>query len=63
MHFHSERTFIDGSFHGLLIARVIASLSMLAYQRENVVFEVKPATYLSRLSVRSHLEYYPTPLS
>ena len=50
-------------FVALLIARVTASLSMLAYQRENVVFEVKPATYLSRLSVRSHLEYYPTPLS
>ena len=50
-------------FVALLIARVIASLSMLAYQRENVVFEVKPATYLSRLSVRSHLAYYPTPLS
>ena len=29
---------MDGSFHGLLIARVIASLSMLVYQRENVVF-------------------------
>ena len=63
MHFHSEQTFIDGAFHCLLIARVIASLSMLAYQGENVVFEVKPATYLSRLSVRSHLEYYPTTLS
>lgn len=50
-------------FMALLIARVIASLSMLVYQRENVVFEVKPATYLSRLSVRSQLEYYPTPLS
>ena len=50
-------------FIALLIARVIASLSMLAYQRENVVFEVKPATYLSRLSVRSHLAYYPTNLS
>ena len=50
-------------FMALLIARVIASLSMLVYQRENVVFEVKPATYLSRLSVRSHLEYYPTNLS
>ncbi len=31
-------------FVALLIARVIANLSMLAYQRENVVFEVKPAT-------------------
>ena len=50
-------------FIALLIARVIASLSMLAYQRENVVFEVKPATYLSRLSVRSQLAYYPTTLS
>ena len=50
-------------FIAVLIARVIASLSMLAYQRENVVFEVKPATYLSRLSVRSHLAYYPTTLS
>ena len=50
-------------FMALLIARVTVSLSMLAYQRENVVFEVKPATYLSRLSVRSHLAYYPTPLS
>ncbi|MEX6457544.1 hypothetical protein AB6N28_08550 [Moraxella osloensis] len=47
----------------LLIARVTASLSMLAYQGENVVFEVKPATYLSRLSVRSQLAYYPTHLS
>lgn len=50
-------------FMALLIARVTVSLSMLAYQRENVVFEVKPATYLRRLSVRSHLAYYPTPLS
>ena len=50
-------------FMALLIARVTANLSMLVYQRENVVFEVKPATYLSRLSVRSHLEYYPTNLS
>ena len=50
-------------FIALLIARVTANLSMLVYQRENVVFEVKPATYLSRLSVRSQLEYYPTPLS
>lgn len=49
-------------FMALFIARVIASLSMLVYQRENVVFEVKPATYLSRLSVRSHLAYYPTNL-
>ena len=49
-------------FIALLIARVTASLSMLAYQRENVVFEVKPATYLSRLSVRSQLAYYPTNL-
>ena len=50
-------------FMALLLARVTANLSMLVYQRENVVFEVKPATYLSRLSVRSQLEYYPTPLS
>jgi len=50
-------------FIALLMACVTGSLSMLAYQRENVVFEVKPATYLSRLSVRSHLEYYPTTLS
>lgn len=50
-------------FMALLIARVTTSLSMLVYQRENVVFEVKPATYSSRLSVRSHLEYYPTNLS
>ena len=50
-------------FIALLLARVTASLSTLAYQHENVVFEVKPATYLSRLSVRSHLEYYPTTLS
>lgn len=49
-------------FIALLIARVTANLSMLVYQRENVVFEVKPATYLSRLSVRSHLNYYPTNL-
>lgn len=51
------------SFTALLIARVTVSLSTLAYQHENVVFEVKPATYLSRFSVRSHLEYYPTTLS
>ena len=50
-------------FMALLIARVTANFSMLVYQRENVVFEVKPATYLSRLSVRSHLAYYPTTLS
>lgn len=50
-------------FIALLMACVTGSLSMLAYQRENVVFEVKPATYLSRLLVRSHLEYYPTNLS
>ena len=49
-------------FIALLLARVTANLSMLVYQRENVVFEVKPATYLSRLSVRSQLEYYPTNL-
>ena len=49
-------------FVALLIARVIANLSMLAYQRENVVFEVKPATYLGRLSVRSQLDYHPTNL-
>ena len=47
-------------FIALLLARVTANLSMLVYQRENVVFEVKPATYLSRLSVRSQLDYYPT---
>ncbi len=50
-------------FMALLIARVTASLSMLVYQGENVVFEVKPATYLSRLSVRSQLAYYPNHLS
>ena len=50
-------------FMAVLIACVTASLSMLAYQRENVVFEVKAATYLSRLSVRSQLAYYPTNLS
>lgn len=50
-------------FIALLMACVTGSLSMLVYQRENVVFEVKPATYLSRLLVRSHLEYYPTNLS
>lgn len=50
-------------FMAVLLARVTANLSMLVYQRENVVFEVKTATYLSHLSVRSHLEYYPTPLS
>ena len=49
-------------FIALLLARVTANLSMLVYQRENVVFEVKPATYLSRLSVRSQLDYYPTNL-
>jgi len=49
-------------FIAVLIAHVTVSLSMLAYQGENVVFEVKPATYLSRLSVRSYLEYYPTNL-
>lgn len=49
-------------FIALLIARVTVSLSMLAYQRENVVFEVKPATYLSCLSVRSQLDYHPTNL-
>ena len=31
-------------FMALFIARVIASWSMLVYQGENVVFEVKPAT-------------------
>lgn len=49
-------------FIAVLIARVTASLSILAYQRENVVFEVKPATYLDRLSVRSQLDYHPTNL-